>query len=185
MYQCPATLATMPSTRLVPDYVWHSLDPHAGHLSRRERYAVIAFVAVFVLVLAAGIWAGTTGRIFSRLDATMTEATPQETTHDVAVEVEVYAQQSAPVRVSGMSVDSASFSIISTQPAVLTVPGGGRGRILHLVVHVRSCAAVDRHTVMPIAAVTEHWWGHQSRILFSESGNRGITRAAWAACHNG
>ena len=75
------------------------------------------------------------------------------------------------------------FDVVDSRPATFTERPSSSNAEVAVRVHVRNCGAVTRDTVIPLAVVTDHWFGHYSNRLFSNGGYPGITQVAWQACH--
>jgi hypothetical protein len=187
MYQCSATLTTVPTTWL-PDDVWRQLDPRQARLTKRARRGVaaaMASTAVATILVALGVASGELG---GSLWLPTWDITINRHTHTFVESVSIENESWFDETITGAATGAPHVRVTDVNPARLTIPHG-QTRTLRLRFQVTNCDTLPRGDAVPIVHL-ERFWGTQSVTLQVLPWTHGLEPGsyplangpAWEAC---
>jgi hypothetical protein len=162
MYQCTATFTTVARTVWVSDEVWARLDPKAGRLSARGRWA-LAGAAVLVTAAVAGLWlvqsAGLVRPRLSLENGGWTAGTANPSTRAVEETTTVDNDGWTAVRVESVTGVAAGPRVVGVEGVPVTIPAHGSATI---TVHYRVTRCAPPPTSLGFGLRVARWWGTET-----------------------
>ncbi len=190
MYQCSATLTSVPTTWL-SDEVWAELDPRQARLPKQARRVLalaVALVAAATIAIGLGVASGEFG---GNLYVPGWSIKVDSRTHSFEESVSIHNDSWFDETITGVGISGTGFRVTDWRPTHLTI-AHGRTRTLHFRVQATDCAAVRAGEIHPVVRL-ERFWGTQSVALPVLDWTHGLQMGSeplfngpgWEACGKG
>jgi hypothetical protein len=152
------------ATDLLPDDVWHALDPDAGRLSRRARFRLGISAAGALAVLVAAIVCWQSGVVVPHLAAQLPGWGADPVRRVVTVDVELSNQGWQSVRVLGIGRSGPGMDLQSVDTVFPVDLPPSTGIQIELTYRVTDCAAVPQGS-WPLPVHVQRSWGSMTTAV--------------------